>query len=95
MRKDTGNYKGKRNEPPVDQYRKEIGHHQEVIERPSSIKRRADLKNKEKLIEEEFANPKYTKAQFYSWIFIFALTLLGIYAFFKFASQPTKHPFAN
>lgn len=95
MNKDTGNYKNKRNEPPVQQYRKEIGHHQEVIERPSSIKRRRELQNKEKMAENELEAPKYTKGQFYTFLIIFGLIMGGIYFFLKYAGQPVKHPFVK
>ena len=93
MNKDTSNYKNKRNEPPVQQYRKEIGHHQEVIERPASIKRRKDLQSKEKMTEKEVEAPKYTKGQFYTFLIIFGLIVGGIYLFLKYASQSEKYPF--
>lgn len=96
MNKETNNFKNnKRNEPPVQQYRKEIGHHQEVIERPSSIKRRRELQSKEKLAEDVVETPKQTKGQFFTFLIIFALIIGGIYVFLKYASQPEKYPFAN
>lgn len=97
MRKNSGNQK--KNEPPVDQYRKEIGHHQEIVEKPSNIKKRLEKKIKSReepsLGTEETidSGTNYTKLLY--MIIMWTVLIAGIYYLFQYLNKPREHPFAG
>jgi len=96
-RSSAGNNAIHKNEPPVEQYRKEIGKHQEVIENPNSVKKRHEHKEKargENLTEKpQDLQTGITKTIY--MLLLWAVLIGGAYFLIQQLMKPAEHPFTG
>lgn len=96
MRKSSGGTHSK-HEPPVEQYRKEIGKHQEIIENPSSVKKRHDHKEKMKgdTVTEPEQDIKTGALKTVQMLVLWIILIGGAYCLIQYLMRPSEHPFSG
>lgn len=97
QRKTSGGTTGHHKDPPVEQYRKEIGKHQEVIENPNSIKKRTE--HKEKVRGEHTPETPQdlptSISKIVQMVVIWALLIGSAYLLIQYLMKPGEHPFSG
>lgn len=97
MNRSSGAGKPHKNEPPVEQYRKEIGKHQEVIENPNSVKKRMEHKEKVRG-ENQTEKPQDLQTGIQKTLYmvvLWAILIGGVYFFIQQIMKPAEHPFVG
>ena len=93
MKRSSAGNNAHKNEPPVEQYRKEIGKHQEVIENPNSIKKRQEHKEK---VRGDLATPETPQdnqtafKKFIYMVLIWVVLFGGAYVLIQYLMKPTE-----